>query len=245
MPEFQNAMEPWSLYDTILIGTGQSGKGPGWLDSYLDLGNQNKISFFNVRTRSQVGLPYCSMDSAQQLSFAFHCYSMGVELYAPPTPQVKLPEGVFIQQPLQNNVLFSAEMPKHMSIRMQVSQDEKLLANVEAVPSGGGFAGAMHSMDAPSSVNVYQQFGNGDPVLKNRWVFAEPVEMPRNVNISVDLKFSDWARELLKVAQGPGAIAVQAPDGQGLNAKVINAVSMIRVSMFGKREVQQRNALHF
>jgi len=245
MPEFQNAMEPWSLYDTILIGTGQSGKGPGWLNSYLDLGNQNKISFFNVRTRSQVGLPYCSMDSADQLTYVFHCYSMGVELYAPPTPQVIMPEGVFTQVNLQNNALFSAEMPKHMSLRLQVSQDEKLVANVEAVPSGGGFAGATHSMDAPTSMHTYQGFGNGDPVLKNRWVFAEPVEMPRNVNISVDLKFSDWARELLKVAQGPGAIAVQAPDGQGLNAKVINAVAMIRVSMFGKREVQQRNALHF
>lgn len=244
-----NAMETWPLYDSVLIGEGQSSDIPGGYETYAQLGQATKIPFFSDRTRSNTGIPYNNMDTAETLSFAYTAKSLGIGFMAAPFVDTKAATVPVEAKSQANNMVFTAELLKHVAFRFQLSQDEKVFANCLALPEGAGASGFTQLLAGPGQIPVvgtgtFTQYRNGIPYLMNRYLFPEGLEMPRNVNLSGEIHFSEYARDFLKVMEGPGRILVD-PTQLAYDDATHPSVSMIRVSFFGQRAVQQRNALHF
>jgi hypothetical protein len=241
-----NAMEMWSLYDTVLIGNGMKDLGRKWYDTFAELGSENEVPFFNQRNRSTVGVPYNSFDSAEQISFGFECHSIGVEWYAPVISETQ--NGLSPAPASNSNPQMFMELLKHASFRLQVSQDEKLLINALGAPGGGGLAGSTVQTavnDPEVQAYSYQNVSNGVARLQNRFHFAEPIRIPRNRNIAGWIEFSNYGQEVLKRMPDPEVIDFSYSQGEPVEDHQVSAVYMLRVSMIGKREVQQRNNLHF
>lgn len=246
-----NAIEAWDLYDTVLIGEGQGDvNGARWYDSFAELGAETDIPFFNQRNRSGVGTPYCNFDSAEQINFPYKIESIGVEISVPSFNDVDPATPGTATENRQSYMQFAGDMIKHCALRLKVSEDEKLLINVLGAPAGTGASGyqvANNSAMPPSGMGTYVGYSNGSPVIGNRWKFAEPVEVPRNRNISSHLIFSSYAREAIKNIPGPGRVLINPANGAipDYQSTTIPGIVMLRISMFGIRGVQQRNDLRF
>lgn len=236
-----NVTEAWCLYDTLQIR--KDAKDVEGYTTYRALSALEEVPFFTTRNRSEVGLAYTNKDSKEALPFAFHIYSLGVSFVAAP-PLAKLPEGEIPPTAEQiaewdSGRIFEAIMFRHCGVTVKVREDERLAHTVELAPPGtGGFfytAGA-----APSMV---QAFNQGWPDLANRWKFPEPIRVPRNTIVKADLRFSGYAKTVLNRMVGPGDMDLYNSETQAKIA--VPRCSMIRVSLIGKREVQQRGELHY
>lgn len=238
-----NAYESWSLYDTVLIGENAPAlhQGAGFFADYAALSVPSQIPFFNVRNKS-VGTPYCNFDSANKLPFVFHCYSIGLDIEAP-LSLASVDQGNPANTPTYSNLFFSGELAKHVGFILKVSQDEKLVQTGTLMPSGQGIAGWQNQYGnfAEDGNAALSNLSVGVPEKNNRWKFAEPIAMPREVNIEGNLVFSEYAREALSSMYGPGTVYAQ----EGISGSAYPAYSQIRVTLYGMREVQQRNALHY
>lgn len=254
-----NAVEAWPVYDTVLIGSGMgSVNGAKWYETFAALAADDRVAFFNQRNRSGVGVAYTNMDSKESMPFGFEAFSLGVEFSAPaglPVTEYAY-DGTTLTGPTvdlhgQPHAIFAGELQKHCSVHFQVSQDEKLVAAAQLCPAGVGISGVanVNATDALNGIEMggYQAFGNGAPVIQNRFKFPEPVRIPRNHIMSVHLQFSTYAKRLLEKLEGPGRVMINtAPDDTWvLNDATVPAICMLRVSLFGRRYVQQRNELHF
>lgn len=248
----ENAYESWPLYDTVNIGLGQRTLHPTWFNTFVQLGNETKIPFFNQRNRSSVGEMYNNFDSSEQISYAYMAYSMGIEMYVPVYGETEISEnaGVLTYTPSENvNPQLFMDFINHISLRFQVGQDEKLLINGAGAPAGAGATGFFTSnniSNRPDFYNTVQILNNGTALLKNRWFFAEPVEIPRNRNIAAWIEFSPYAKNMLQGMPGPFYTTFREITASSVETvSSIGACYQMRLSMFGKREVQQRNALAF
>lgn len=243
MNNYNNALEKWELLDTVLITSNadQVFKGGQFFTSYKAMANQSQIPFFNVRNRS-VGTMYNNMDSANKLPFAFHLHSIGVAFESPLVSYGAPPVD---QSP--SDLFFASELPKHCGLILRISQDEKLVQTVAALPDGQGLSGFTTmfpfqtvyptALEKPSAIkNV--KFGNADHSC--RWGFPQALQLPREVTFEVSIILSDYARSCLAKMSGPGTYI---HDVSGL--VTTPAASLIRVSMYGTREVQLRNELFF
>lgn len=254
-----NAVEAWPIYDTVLVGPGQgSVNGAKWYETFLALAADDSIPFFNQRNRSGVGVAYTNMDAKESMPFGFEVFSLGVQFSAPAAKACEAYsyDGTTLVGPTvdlhdEAHALFAGELQKHCSVRLQVSQDEKLLAAAQHCPSGTGISGVagVNATDALNGVELggVQTYGNGISMIQNRFKFPEPVRIPRNHVFSVHLHLSTYARKLLENMSGPGRVLTGlAPDTTwNLNDATVPAICQMKVSMFGRRYVQQRNALHY
>lgn len=244
-----NAVEAWPLYDTVQIGIGQgSVANAAWYESFAELGNETEIPFFNQRNRAGVGPAYCNFDSSEHMSFGYVAYAMGVQFKIPTIADLNSTyPGLATQDPTGKYVTF-ADMLKHSSFRFQVSQDEKILANCMTLPGGGGSTGVYNGISATNPLlnsGIFHNLSNGAAKITNMFKFAEPIHMPRNVNVNGTLQFSNYARNILQQLQGPGYTPLQVNDGTGeITDWAVPAICQLRVRLFGRREVQQRNNLH-
>ena len=240
---YANAYESWSLYDTVVIASNVESlfNGQGYYASYNDLGVPAEIPFFNVRNQS-VGTQYCNLDSANKLPFVFHCYSIGIDFEAPlVTGQQELDANN--NGPRQSNLWFQSELVKHAGFIFRVSQDEKLVNTCTLMPSGQGIAGWQTNVDTDGEAQAIglSNAQSGSPEKGNRWKFAQPIQMPREVNFDGRLIFSPYAQDALRKMVGPNDWNPQP----GVSGTSWPMASTIRVTLYGKREVQQRNALHY
>lgn len=245
---FANVPEAWALYDTILIGGYYASVQPnqGYFQAYATLGQNAEISFFNVRNRSH-GLPYNNQDTRDQLPYVMHIYQLGVAWFAPSTVcfnDTVTPSGAETIV----NALWQTEVPKHVSVSLKTNQDERLLANALMTPPGYGPVGggvAQGDMEtAHSYPNVHHTANTmGSSLLVNTWGFQKPLAIPRTANISVTLRFSTYAQNLLQNFTGPlgQTMRSSANDGTYVNAP---GCSGIQVFLKGKRSVQQRGQYH-
>jgi hypothetical protein len=246
-----NAWEGYPLYDTVLIGEGMGDKSNlNGYNTFKELAQEDEIPFFTSRNRSGAGIPYCNLDAADQVSYAFLAYSIGVE-FTTPAIQDATEDESGVAPPTQYNYLaFGNELLKHASLQFQVGQDEKLLSNVLGTPGGGGITGFSQVGNRSAAGNVYEgtyaQYSNGTPDIRNRFKFKKPVRIPRNRNISAIISFSTYARGLLDMLSGPGRILINNSTlATNFEDSTIPAVCTMRVSLIGRREVQQRNNQHF
>ena len=241
---FVNAYEPWSLYDTVLVGSNVNDQfnGAGYFTSYQALAVPPEIPFFNVRNQS-VGTPYCNLDSANKLPFVFHATSIGIDFDGPVAPGYVGADSVDAGQ-AKSNLMFATDLAKHAGFILRVAQDEKLVQTCTLMPSGQGIDGwAVENPDYGSGTGIFgiTNATSGIPEKPNRWKFPEPIQMPREVNFDGKLVFSPYAREMLRNMYGPFDCWPEA----GVSASAFPLLSSIRVTLYGIREVQQRNQLHF
>lgn len=241
----KNAYETWPLYDTVLIGGDAQTfhQNAGFFTDFSSMATPSVIPFFNVRNKS-VGEQYCNLDSANKLPFVYHLYSIGVDFISPLVGGSQAIESA-TDSARESYMYFAGEIWKHASFILKVSQDEKLVGTVSLMPSGQGITGWQtgFTTNAEDNATALQTLGNGETISggpnSNRWKFAEPIQMPREVTFDGQLRFSEHARNALQRMVGPLNIAT---DGE-TTLKALMA--QIRVTMYGMREVQQRNALHY
>lgn len=232
-----NVVEAYSLYDSAQIG-GKVEPEEGYL-SFTALAAEEEIPFFTKRTRSKVGLAYTNKDSTDALPFAFHIYSLGVHWLGFPE-RVPLPEAPTSEQiaEFEAGYLFEKIIPLHTGVTLKVREDERLAHTAELAPPGVGVLGTNAGAYNNAPVHAATQ---GWPDLANRWRFPVPIRVPRNTIVTLNLKFSKYAKSLLLAMPGPGVIALSLGPNQPID---IPRRAMIRVSLIGKREVQQRDELH-
>ncbi len=235
-----NVVEAYALYDTVQIGAKVEPE-EGYA-SFPLLAAEEEIPFFTKRTRSKVGLAYTNKDSTDALPFAFHIYSMGLGWLGFPErkPLAADPPPTADQiSEYEAGYLFEKIIPAHTGVTLKVREDERLAHTAEFVPPGAGVLGYTAGAYNDAPVHAATQ---GWPDLANRWRFPEPIRVPRNTIVTVNLKFSKYAKSLLLAMQGPGGIDLSLGPNQPIT---IQRRALLRVSLIGKREVQQRGELHF
>lgn len=233
--ELKNCIEYWPLIDTVLIGSLARNYDQSYYQLFTQLANESHIPFFSLRNRSSVGSAYNNFDNADQMAFSYLIESVGVEWYCP-----VLSETTGAVPANNANMQMFMDCLNHSSFRLQVGLDEKLLVNTTNVPGGTGVSGTAVATNAtiPESIESYQLLSNGAPELQNRYVFAEPIAVPRSRNILASIDFSNYAKNLLKQMPGPYDIALSSTSS-------ISSMYMIRVSMTGYRSVQKRGELRY
>jgi len=234
-----NVTEAFSLYDTIQIAKGTV--APAGYGGYADLAGLEEIPFLTVRNRTQVGLAYTNKDSIDSLPFVFHIKDIGVRFISAGRLD-KLGDTPTPGDIADFNAarIFESILHYHMGAILKIREDERLAHTVELMPPGTGAFGYT-SGAVPSQI---QSANQGWPSLQNRWTWREPLSVPRNCVLSVVLKPSTYAKELLAHMPGPSPDMplVNLADGTQFLAR---RVSLIRVSLNGAREVQQRGELHY
>jgi len=247
---YSNAIENWPYYDTLLISqlVGQPNferyARAGFLTSYNALGVQGNVPFFKLRNRGSVGLPYCNMDVVDRFNLPFHAYGIAVAFIAPTLGTSGDPN---VQA---QSAYFSAELPKHCGFTFQVGQDEKLASHAGFLNAGSGLFGSYHELSSTQASGSYktQNYASGRPNKFNIYPFAQvddetgnkiptPVQIPRNETVYCNLIISQEGRDLLQSLNGP--LINNGETG------VCYQRALIRVTLYGVREVQLRNLQHY
>lgn len=244
---FENVGEPWLLYDSVLIGPTQKDRARGWYEDFAALGAAGNVNFFNVRNRSTTHPAYNDFDASDDVPFVFWAYSIGIEFWSMPISDTGEDVGGFLR-PVdwsENYMKFNAEVPTHSGLEFQVKQDIVLEAPCLALPAGAGINGftrPLYSLaSSPNNTGTFQNLTNGVPGIQNRWPFKHPIGIPRDANIRATVKLSQIATRLLESMDGPGTITL----GPLVTDPQVNSCAGITLSLFGKREVQQRGAYHY
>lgn len=249
---FTNVVENALLYDTCLIASNVATLSypTGYFASYAAVGAANDIPFFNVRNRNS-GLAYNNQDTRDQMSFAMKIFSIGVQWFGPSTALYGDAEGSPYPQRVSEQTIWMTEIPKHTSIEFQTNQDIRFKANSLMAPSGmgtiGGGVAQGSTLDSPTAIpspNVAKMnWTQGTPMLTNRWGFRNPIEIPRNANISVRLRITEYGRTLLQNMVGPTFQPFQDVANNG-DYIFKPAYCGVRCVLNGQRFVQQRGQAH-
>jgi hypothetical protein len=237
-----NAQEAWSIYDAIQIRNAFKGEVFGRLgyNSYQAAAAVDEWPFFDQR-KSDIGLAYTNRDSNEGLEFVFHAYSLGVRFVAPSGKVEPMVEAKGPSNPLAH-AIFNAMAPEHCGLILKISQDDKLLHTVTLAPDGAGPGPVSIAYGAGQAYGATYANANGFAELSNRWKWPVPISIPRGATFSVRLKPSLYLKRLMAAMPGPGGYTFS--DDQGVE-ETIPACALIRVDLIGKREVQQRNQLHY
>jgi len=250
--KFENVAEIWTLYDSTLIteDVDNLSFNEGYFANFAAVGAANEIPFFNVRNRNS-GLAYNNQDKKGQMPYAMLIYSIGVQFWGPSTTLYYNNSGTPDGSNTIQTALWETEIPKHTSLELWTNQDNRLTINslmssAGVGPVGGGYA--QGSTEAPQlqypTPNITKTSNNqGVATLTNRWGFPNPLEVPRTANLSVILKMSEYARQLLGAMDGANLQAFKAVAAD--NSWVFKPACFgIRVYLTGMRLVQQRGQLH-
>lgn len=251
---FANVGESWAVYDTVQICS-EIGKQPtvAGFGSYAGLAAPNEIPFFNVRNSGEVGEAMTNLETKDQMPYAFDAYSIGVRFSAPlctqsdPVWQGENGAGQYMGKANPcANAIFIQEIPLFAALKFKVQQDEKLIHTAYLAPEGSGPMGI-------AGVSGFGFAGNGGgggagvtsltqgyPTLQNRWKFPVPIGIPRGATMSAKIVFTDYAKRLLAAMPGPDVYTFYDNNVQ----TQIGACATIRVSLIGKRLVQQRGQIH-
>lgn len=238
-----NVREGISLTDTIQIG--ENVVQPAGYPSYRALAALEEIPFFTIRNRTEVGLAYTNKDSKDSLAYPLRIKDIGIHFHAmPPYHTLPVAEGASTPADIAEfnaGRLFESEIPYHCGFILKVKEDERLAHTVEYAPPGAGSFGYTAGA-APERV---QSFNMGWPSMGNRFGFREEIDVPRNAVVSVVLKLSPYAKELLANMPGPLADLLLCNTATPPTTVKARRLSIIRVTLNGAREVQQRGEYHY
>lgn len=245
--DFANVGETFTLFDTVLIGSEVSrlDYADGWFTTFALLGAATTIPFFNTRNRNH--WPYCNQDVRDQLPYAFEIYSLGVSVWAPSTTTYNAVSPILGAQTTANH-LFEVEFPKHTSLTLVTSQDERVKLVSLMAPSGYGVvSGGVGQGDIETFATYppvsHASFVQGSPVFTNHWGFVNPLQIPRTASLSVILRTSQYFRTVLGIMPGPFFQPMRAVADDGTFAETSGCAG-IQVTLGGKRLVQQRGQYH-
>lgn len=244
---YKNVRESFNLYDTVLMSPWVntiSNPPAGWFATFNAMSTANQISFFNVRNRS-IGIPYNNQDTRDALPYVFLIDSIGIRFFGPQIATLSSLNSADAQED-QLTALWEHDLPQNTSITLRTNQDDRLKIASLMAPSGQGPAGGGVGRGDPSTYNATLPLTNavgsqGMPELKNRWPFPYALGVPRRASLSVTLKLTEFAKELLGIPSGPGFIQTRNSAG---NTGTLYPAFGIQVTIFGRREVQQRGQYH-
>lgn len=236
-----NVRETWPLYDTAQIGPGMS--SPAGYASYAALANLEDIPFFSVRNKAEVGLAYTNKDNKDSMPFVYYIQSIGVHMLSAPRLVALPAQATDADVAEMNSVrIFESLLPYHFGVILKIQEDEKLQSTVEYTPPGMG----AYNYTAGATAQIVQMASMGWPSLGNRFTFIDPIAVPRTATLTVSLKPSAYAKYILAHMVGPlnNLLLVDNPAAAVPGPFSANENALIRVTLNGMREVQQRGALH-
>lgn len=252
--DYANVRENWPLYDTVLIGLNALGAQttPGWFTTLAAMGAANQLFFYNQRTRAD-GLPYCNLDTRDQMPYAFIIKTAGVRFFASYQSEndaVSYLDGAWFRESTVPHV-FLTDLPNHCSFRLQIQQDDVLKSIVPLVPAGYGPVGGGYGQTSPQSQfsvavdKTYSAVTQSMAHITNRWKFPTRIKVPRNAALTVELQFSQYARELLQAMVKQNTQDLISGNGHQSDADHDSKTTYgIQVSLIGQRLVQQRGQYH-
>lgn len=252
---FSNVREQWFLYDSVLISPWVSTLAhpvPGWYASFAGMGASDEVTFFNARNKS-VGLAYNNQESRDQIPYALVVDSISVGFFAPALSSQlgTLTTGTFRGRVDTISSFWQNELPIHSSAIFRTNQDERLKTNCAMIPPGygpEGFSMGQGDVAAVGGVNgSVSTGGQGVADLAYRWQFPKGIGVPKRATLSVSVRFSEWARDVLNRIWGPGnnEFIDYVPGPPPSTAQVYKpSAFMIQCLITGRREVQQRGAYH-
>jgi hypothetical protein len=228
-----NVMEPWTIYDSIVICRqlfGNEQTVPGWFTSWVNFGAQPVHRFFKSRNEAGCGLAYNNMQSQDRADFAFHALSLGLYFSGPITPlenNGNQPAASF-NPALSSYFMF--DLPNQVSASFKMGQDVRLDASGYHVPPGygprssgmtqgadalneaiGAFPAPAPAWPAPlvstaanPSLSQATLIGTqGNPNQSNRFYFGSVIEIPRGETFEVSLSVTEHARRIFSGTGGP------------------------------------------
>lgn len=261
-----NVAESYPLYDTVLVCHdfyGQEANVRGWYTSFAAFAAQEEHHFFTTRNESTASLPYCNLQSADSMDFAFMIYNIGLRFFGPapnicgePSNAVEDPGEIIYLDPGVAH-FWSYDLPNHISISLKTQQDTRIELTGYACPPGYGPTGGGAALNIPVPVipngletPIYYQryqmnmFGTqGIAVLTNRFKLPSPIGIPRTGIVEGVLKLSEYARYVLGRLYGPTNYFFAEDDNPTTDdSHSYNFAQRfgIQFSLFGKRLVQQR-----
>lgn len=256
---FQNVAESWELHDSVVICNhfyGQEQTTPGWFRTVDDFVSQETHSFFKSRTEAMAGAAYTNQQSADNMDFAFVCYSIGVTFFAPSVSPLCRYDGELERMTGIDAVLaplFTFDFPRHAALQFKTNQDVRMEAPCYAVPPGYGPIGGGASSELEADTASYtHQFPTlvfagtqGIPVLRNRFKLPVPIGIPRTATIEAVLFISEYGRYLLSGVYGPSYIPFETAEYPNPSSRKYHPARFgVQVSLLGKRLVQQRGQYH-
>lgn len=251
MPQVENVLEPWAIYDTIIICPnlyGTESSVPGWFTTMAGFAARDRHTFFKGRNEANCGIAYCNMQTQDKLDFAFHCFSIGLRFFG----ACSMIEEIVVDgtNQMQLSPFFMYDIPLHSGVDFKVGQDSKLEANSYMMPPGyGPYAiGIGNGKDAYTGATlglpIALQVGTQSAARKkNRYHFDTPIPIPRNEVIEATLYLSEVLTRFMANMGGPGFNSSAYFDA-GLQKESYYTRYGIQLSLYGVREVQQRGQLH-
>jgi hypothetical protein len=250
-----NVFETAAYWDTIIICSslyGNEATAPGWFTTMAGFGAQQEHRFFKNRNQAMVGLAYNNMLSQDRSDYPFRCVSLGLTFFAPCTPFELVSGEITRNRNLAS--FFTFDLPNHVGVSFRLGQDIRVEGNAYHFPPGygprvGGTTQGQDEMPAgppqnPTISNLIWSGTQGNPVIQNRYVFEQEINIPRNETFEVKITLSEYARVILADCAGPGSYEFQLDEGEGPSITEIPVRYGIQCSLYGVREVQQRGAAH-
>lgn len=249
--ERENVLEPWAIYDTILIshdfyGTEESVQG--WFTTMAGFAARDRHTFFKGRNEAVCGSAYNNMQTMDKLDFAFHCFSIGLRFFGACSMIEEVALGGVNQ--MQLSPFFMYDLPLHTGIDFKVGQDGKYEGNSYMSPAGYGSQamGIGNGKDAYTAGLGYptaiQAGSQGSPRKKNRFQFDSPIPIPRNETIEATLFIAETMTQFMVNMAGPWQNGSAYWTGAALDKEMYFTRYGIQMSLYGVREVQQRGQLH-
>lgn len=163
--------------------------------------------------------------------------------------------------------MWEADIPNHCSMIMRTNQDIRLRAPVAMLTPGYGAVGGGWGWGSPGDLSVRALGGTPGPSISNealppafggyatnletvqhgvadirqRFDFPIPIDVPKRANLSITIKLSQYAKELLKAISGPYWFPVADEiTVDGLQKTIKSVCFGMQVTLKGERLVQQR-----
>jgi len=246
MRQPKNVLEKWVMYDNCLIGdlaTVGISNYPGSYATFDAVADDEEVSFLDIRNSAEVTKSYCNIAAKEKTDWSFYLNSIGIRVNYP-TPNQGSEHDVDGPGEWANAHMLAAEIMNHAYFELTVSQDIILTAKPLMLPSGYGAYGYMMNSGsnnaALSHAVVVDHTENGVPDLRNRFSWdLKAFEIPKNTPLKGRLRFSKYAKELLRGLSTPENIDFEGTEND------VPAIINIELSLFGYRAVQQRGELHF
>lgn len=236
MPDYQNVRESWPIYDTVLIGLteAQAAKYPGGFQTFTQMSQQDEIPFLNIRNSSEAGLSYTNISSKDKTPWPYYLDSFGMR-FIYPTPNAN--GSAEHSAVLACSKIFETEILDHCYFQFSIREDIRLTIKPAMMQAGFGPQGFMAAVNTQNSFFV-SNITNGQPNMGNRWRnVGYTMDIPRDTPIKGVIRFSPYGKLLLQQLNTVAGFDFEEQD-------TFQALARIELSLFGKRDVQQRGEYH-
>lgn len=263
MKNFENVLEPWVIYDTIIVCSllKNAENHAGFFTTFAGFGAKNRHIFFKQRSRGIVHLAYNNMDSEDRVDYVFHVFGLGIEFFGPPTPFDV--QGALVTNPgaVQEFLpsFWACQLPRHTAATFRVAQNDKI--QIQSLMGSPGYgpvsSGAALGIDDPvpdtpyvpefvwtTTQGIANQRARYGVFTSQKDGSLNPIAVPKGETIELELTLTEYARNILTQAGGPGNYITNHTYIEVPLFEFFPIRYGIRASLWGYREVQQRGQLH-